>query len=68
MSRKRTSEVLELAKKADMILSSQVESGLNKIIYKEFNTTVSNLKTSTNVFYPYVVITDIGKEGMFKLD
>jgi hypothetical protein len=68
MSRKRVDTQLELANVANMILSSNNQNGGNEMVYKEFNTTIANLRTSTNLFYPFVVISDVGKEGMFKYD
>jgi len=68
MSRARLNTQLEVSKQPNMILASNSQNGANEMVYKEFNTTLANLKTSTNLFYPFVVITDIGKEGMFKYD
>jgi hypothetical protein len=68
MPRKRPDKILQTALVNDMILASNNQNGANEIVYKEFNTSIANLKTSTNLFYPFVTITDVGKEGMFKYD
>jgi hypothetical protein len=68
LARARLNTQLELANTANMLPSSNNQNGGNEMVYKEFNTTIANLRTSTNLFYPFVVITDVGKEGMFKYD
>lgn len=68
MNRKRTDKALATALQPNMILASHNQNGANEIIYKEFTTTVANLRASTNIFYPFVFINDVGKEGIFKYD
>jgi hypothetical protein len=68
MSRKRPDKILQTALVNNMLVASNNQNGANEIVYKEFNTTIANLRTSTNLFYPSVLITDVGKEGLFKYD
>jgi hypothetical protein len=68
MSRKRPDKILQTALVNNMLVASNNQNGANEIVYKEFNTTIANLRTSANLFYPSVLITDAGKEGLFKYD